>query len=135
MISAKDIRPWFPCGFLLDGTITGAVQRQYPILGRIPSYFGILGVTSCTFKYSSAFGHTKHDCLIAPRLLAPSQAFLPLFTELHTLDLLQSGACRSIRDFVTSHTRSGRNYTCRFKCRVQISFGNLFSFIVHFYTD
>ena len=31
---AKDIRPRFPYGFLLDGTTTDAVQRQYPIRGK-----------------------------------------------------------------------------------------------------
>ena len=71
MTLAKDIRPRFPYGFLLDVTITRAVQRQFPVMGRIPSCFGILGVTSCTFKYSSAFRHTKHDCFIAPRSYLP----------------------------------------------------------------
>lgn len=94
-------------------------QRQYPLREGEHLHFDALTLTSFHVGYSSVCSrrHPGHGCTGLLRYPSPSQGPFPLFTELHTPVQMPPDACRSIRDFVTPHTGSGRNCTYPFNAK------------------
>lgn len=117
-------------GFLLFSVREYLEQRQHPVSGLM----AVLSSSTLRAVHSGhlsvATRHTGHDRFIASRSAWLSQTMPPLFTELRTYRMTLRYARRSLRVFVTRHTRSGRSCPCQIKHRVQILVGSALFYCV-----
>jgi len=93
-----------------------------PHMGRVSSYLKPYNLRAVHSDIRQLIKHSKHDCFLASSVLAViTDSIFRYFTELRTQNMVLLSARRSIRDFVTLHTGSGRYFPHQFKWQVLLA--------------